>query len=176
MLTALSALTAAYLKWAINNRSLLSLFFLLFILTPALSLHHSLYLLCPFAGRHISMGEVHWFSNPYATPPPLTPALLSSPKRWPPSHQSTWLPQADCWVWLRWGLGVTRRLRGDMRLCPQWCAPCAASLGSSTAFSVSDDVVKALLACLEMVFTKRFPYIKWNHWKIWFHKKLETVF
>lgn len=39
---------------------------------------------------------------------------------------------------------MTRRLRGDMRLCPRWSAPCAASLESFTASSVSDDEVKAL--------------------------------
>lgn len=37
---------------------------------------------------------------------------------------------------------MTRRLRGDMRLCLQWFAPCVASLESSTASLVSDHVVK----------------------------------
>lgn len=45
---------------------------------------------------------------------------------------------------------MTRRLRGDMRSCPQWSAPCAASLESSTASLVSDDVAKALLIRSEL--------------------------
>lgn len=49
---------------------------------------------------------------------------------------------------------MTRRLRGDMRLCPQWSAPCAASLESSTASLVSDYVVKALAIRSLLVLTK----------------------
>lgn len=155
MLTALSALTAEYLEWAINNHSLLSLFYL----TPVPLSITLCYFYVHLQG-HISMGEVHWFRSPCTTPP----AILSSLKCWLPSLQSKWLPQAGYWVWLRWDWGVTRRLRGDMKLCPQWCAPCAAFLGSSTASLVSDNVVEALLANVKMVLTEM--YLKssdtWN--------------
>lgn len=40
---------------------------------------------------------------------------------------------------------MTRRLRGDMRLCLRWCAPCAASLESSTASLVRVHVVRLTL-------------------------------
>lgn len=56
---------------------------------------------------------------------------------------------------------MTRRLRGDMRSCPLWSAPCAASLESSTASLVSDDAVKALLIRSELVLTKM--YLKSSH-------------
>lgn len=56
---------------------------------------------------------------------------------------------------------MTRRLRGDTRLFPQWSAPCAAYLESSTAFLVSDYVVKALLLRSELMLTKM--YLKGPH-------------
>lgn len=49
---------------------------------------------------------------------------------------------------------MTRRLRGDTRSCLQWSAPCAASLESSTASLVSDDVVRAVL---KMFLKKMYP-------------------
>lgn len=43
---------------------------------------------------------------------------------------------------------MTRRLRGDMRLCLLWFVPCAASLESSTASLVRDHIVKLSLCKL----------------------------
>lgn len=123
-----------------NEQSIITLSSL-FSLLPSLSIT---FFLCPtFAGRHVSMGETHWFSRPLTSPLLLTPpVLLCCPKPNPPSLQSPWLPPINCWVWLRWAWSVTRRLRGDMRSFPQWSAPCSASLASSSASSVSEDVVK----------------------------------
>lgn len=88
------------------------------------------------AGRRSWMGESPWSSPPCTPPSSPQPCSLSGPRK-PPS---TWRPPAHCWVCRRRRCGATRRLRGDMRSCPQWFVPCVASLELSTASLVSNSI------------------------------------